>query len=160
MDAVLAAAAVVTLERVLRPGWVRVVGDRIDTVGEGAPPRADVLDLGDSILVAGFVDVHCHGGGGASFGEDADASARAAAAHLARGTTTVIASLVTGPQDRMKREMRLSCSACRGRTIAGVHLEGPWLSHAQCGAHDPSQLRAPAPAEVRALARATPSCGW
>ncbi len=151
MIAVLAAAAVVTPERVLRPGWVRVVGDLIDAVGEGLPPIGDVTDLGDSILVAGFVDVHCHGGGGASFGEDVEASARAAAAHLAHGTTSVVASLVTGPQDRMLREIASLASLVEDGTVAGVHLEGPWLSHAQCGAHDPSQLRAPSMVEVQAL---------
>ncbi|MFC6237519.1 N-acetylglucosamine-6-phosphate deacetylase [Longivirga aurantiaca] len=151
MDAVLVAAAVVTPERVLRPGWVRVVGDRIDGVGEGPPLGGGVTDLGDSILVAGLVDVHCHGGGGESFGADAEASAGAAAAHLAHGTTSVVASLVSGPQDRMLREIASLASLVEDGVIAGVHLEGPWLSHAQCGAHDPSQLRAPSPGEVRAL---------
>ena len=151
MDAVLAAAAVVTPERVLRPGWVRVVGGRIDSVGEGLPPAGVLADLGDAVLVAGFVDVHCHGGGGESFGEDATASARAAAAHLAHGTTSVVASLVTGPQDRMMREIASLAGLVEDGLIAGVHLEGPWLSHAQCGAHDPSQLRAPSPAELQAF---------
>ncbi len=151
MDAVLTAAAVVTPERVLRPGWVRVVGDRIAAVGEGAASDGQVHDLGDVVLVAGFVDVHCHGGGGAAFGEDVEASARAASSHLAHGSTTVVASLVTGPRDRMLREIDSLTSLAEDGIIAGVHLEGPWLSHAQCGAHDPAQLRSPDPDEVRAL---------
>jgi N-acetylglucosamine-6-phosphate deacetylase len=35
--------------------------------------------------------------------------------------------------------------------VAGIHLEGPWLSTARCGAHDPAQLRDAAPAEIDAL---------
>ncbi|MGD9955304.1 MAG: N-acetylglucosamine-6-phosphate deacetylase [Candidatus Nanopelagicales bacterium] len=151
MDAVLVAAAVVALDRVHRPGWVQVAGGRIEAVGAGAPPPGEVVDLGDAVLVPGFVDVHCHGGGGASFGEDADASAAAAAAHLAHGTTSVVASLVTGPHDRMLREIASLAALVDDSVIAGIHLEGPWLSHAQCGAHDPQQLRAPALEEVRAL---------
>lgn len=151
MDAVLAAAAVVTPERVLRPGWVHVVGDGIAAVGEGEAPDGEVHDLGDAVVVAGFVDVHCHGGGGASFGEDPAAGARAAATHLARGTTSLLASLVSGPHDRTLREIASLTCLVQDGVIAGVHLEGPWLSHAQCGAHDPAQLRRPDPAEVRAL---------
>jgi N-acetylglucosamine-6-phosphate deacetylase len=151
MDAVLTAAAVVTPGRVLRPGWVHVVGDRIAAVGEGAARDGKVHDLGDVVLVAGFVDVHCHGGGGDSFGEDPEAGAHAAAAHLAHGTTSVVASLVTGPRDRILREIASLASLVEDGVIAGVHLEGPWLSHAQCGAHDPAQLRSPDPDEVGAL---------
>lgn len=153
MDAVLAAAAVVTLDRVLRPGWVRVVGGRIDAAGEGAAPAGGppVVDLGDAILVPGFVDVHCHGGGGSSFGEDVEASLHAAATHRAHGTTTIVASLVTGPTDRLTREIASLASLVEDGVVAGIHLEGPWLSHAQCGAHDPVHLRPPDPAEVRAL---------
>lgn len=151
MDAVLVAAAVVALDRVHRPGWVRVVGDRIEAVGEGAPPEGDVIDLGDAVLVPGFVDVHCHGGGGSAFGADPDASAAAAAAHLAHGTTSVVASLVTGPRDRMMAEIASLAGLVESGLVAGIHLEGPWLSHAQCGAHDPAHLRAPERDEVLAL---------
>jgi N-acetylglucosamine-6-phosphate deacetylase len=151
MDAVLTASAVVTPERVLRPGWLRVVGDRIAAVGEGVARDGQVHDLGDVVLVAGFVDVHCHGGGGAAFGEDVEAGARAAAAHREHGTTSVVASLVTGPSDRILREIASLASLVEDGVIAGVHLEGPWLSHAQCGAHDPAQLHSPDPDEVRAL---------
>jgi N-acetylglucosamine-6-phosphate deacetylase len=151
MDLVIAASAVVTAERVLRPGWVRVIDDRISGVGEGAPPAGPVEDHGDALLVAGFVDVHCHGGGGHAFGEDPVASAAAAGLHLAHGTTTVLASLVSGPRDRMLREIRALSPLVHSGVLAGVHLEGPWLALSQCGAHDPAQLRAPEPHEVSAL---------
>ncbi|OBH88594.1 N-acetylglucosamine-6-phosphate deacetylase, partial [Mycobacterium sp. E2989] len=35
--------------------------------------------------------------------------------------------------------------------VAGIHLEGPWLSRARCGAHDPARMRDPDPAEIDAL---------
>ena len=163
------AAAVVTPSAVLRPGWVEVAGGRITAVGgsvgpgsvadgDGAgrpasgvtgPGAGDaVVDLGDVLLVPGFVDLHCHGGGGASFGADAAQSLRAVDAHLAHGSTSVMASLVTGPADRMAGEIAALTELVDDGSLVGVHLEGPWLSSAQCGAHDPAQLRPPSPSEV------------
>jgi N-acetylglucosamine-6-phosphate deacetylase len=145
---VLTASVVVTPDGVLRPGWVRITGDRIDVVGEGVCADPTATDLGDVVLVAGFVDVHCHGGGGASFGDGAEDAARAADLHLAHGTTTVMASLVTGSRERLSSQIDALTPLVADGTLAGVHLEGPWLSSAQCGAHDATQLRAPVPDEV------------
>jgi N-acetylglucosamine-6-phosphate deacetylase len=152
----LRAAAVVAPGRVLRPGWVRVRGDRIVALGEGEPahdPAApdEVVDLGDVLIVPGFVDLHCHGGGGASFGAGAGAAATAAALHLTHGTTTLMASLVSGPRDRLRREIAALAPLVEAGVLAGVHLEGPWLASAYCGAHDPAHLRHPDPDEVDEL---------
>jgi N-acetylglucosamine-6-phosphate deacetylase len=100
------------------------------------------------VLVAGFVDLHCHGGGGASFGDGVAGAVRAAELHLAHGTTTVVASLVTGSRARISSQIDALAPLVVDGTLAGVHLEGPWLSSAQCGAHDRAQLRAPEPDEV------------
>jgi N-acetylglucosamine-6-phosphate deacetylase len=154
MDLMLAAAAVVTPERVLRPGWVHVVGSLVAAVGEGPAPVSDarvIEDLDDAVLVAGFVDAHCHGGGGSSFGEDDVASAAAAQAHLEHGTTSAMASLVSGPIERLQREIRALAPLVQGGLLAGVHLEGPWLARSRCGAHDPTQVRWPESHEVSAL---------
>jgi N-acetylglucosamine-6-phosphate deacetylase len=147
---------VVAHDRVLRPGWIDVVDGRIQALGEGVPGSSDptapgLVDLGGCVVVPGFVDLHCHGGGGASFGADPEESARAIAAHLAHGTTSVMASLVTGPRERLRREIELLAPLVAMDALLGVHLEGPWLSAAQCGAHDLRQLRAPDPAEVDEL---------
>jgi N-acetylglucosamine-6-phosphate deacetylase len=127
---------------------------RIRDVGASDGPVDDpagTVDLGDCVVVPGFVDLHCHGGGGASFGADAEESVRAIATHLAHGTTSLMASLVTGPSDRLRREIDALAPLVADDALLGVHLEGPWLSAAQCGAHDPRQLRDPAPSEVDEL---------
>ena len=64
---ILTAAAVVVDGRVYRPGWLEVTGDRIVAAGRGPAPRPADLDLGDHTVVPGFVDIHCHGGGGGAF---------------------------------------------------------------------------------------------
>ena len=44
--------------------------------------------------------------------------------------------------------MRALAEATRDGIIAGIHLEGPWLSRARCGAHDHTRMRDPDPAEI------------
>lgn len=143
----IAAGAVVGDGRVRRPGWVSVADGRIAGCGAGAPPGpAD--DVGDCVVVPGFIDMHCHGGDGVSY---ACAPERAAALHAAHGTTGGLASLVTAAPEVLLSQVRTLASATRRGVVDGIHLEGPWLSRAHCGAHDCRWLRAPEGAEVDAL---------
>ena len=151
MDHLLTAAAVVTPERVLRPGWIRTSGSQLVEVAAGVPTDVPTWALGEHVLVPGFVDVHCHGGGGSSFGVLPEASAAAASAHLRHGTTSLLASLVSGPLERLLEEIHALEPLVEDGRLAGIHLEGPWLSPAQCGAHDRHQLRPPARDEVSKL---------
>ncbi len=155
-DVILTASHVVTPARVLAPGWLRLDGDRIIEVGEGAPPQTpDVdraVDLGDTTIVPGFVDLHVHGGGGASFETGtSDAADLVAATHLAHGTTSMAASLVTDTRERMVDAVRELALLVQDGRLAGVHLEGPWLSPQRSGAHHPGSLSSPDPAAVDAL---------
>jgi N-acetylglucosamine-6-phosphate deacetylase len=136
-------------------GWVEIEGDRIVATGAGAPPRPADVDLGDAVLVPGFVDMHVHGGAGAAFPDgDAETALRAVGFHRAHGTTTMVASLVAaGPDDLLKTVDALAELVADGE-LAGVHLEGPWLAEGRCGAHDPRQLRDPDPGELDRLLRA------
>ncbi|MBO0896050.1 N-acetylglucosamine-6-phosphate deacetylase [Arthrobacter sunyaminii] len=96
------------------------------------------------LAVPGLVDLHCHGGYGVDF-PSADASAARTALHRmhAAGSTTVLASLVTAaPADLLSGLEMLSGLAAAG-DIAGIHLEGPFLAAARCGAQDPRWLRSP-----------------
>jgi N-acetylglucosamine-6-phosphate deacetylase len=140
------------LDAVSRPGWLEIDGDRIVACGSGAPPRGVDLDYPDGVVVPGFVDMHVHGGGGFSYSTgDPDEVARAAAFHRAHGTTTTLASLVTAAPDVLLTQVQNLADAVRAGVVAGIHLEGPWLSSARCGAHDVTQLRDPDPAEIDSI---------
>src|SRR3954452_14418175 len=102
---VLAGHRLVTPERVLAPGWVAVDRERIVEVGTGDPPGR-VHDLGPVTLVPGFVDLHCHGGDGASFRQGGDASRQALLAHRRHGTTSTVASLATDTLVAMGTQIR------------------------------------------------------
>ncbi|HXS86550.1 MAG TPA: N-acetylglucosamine-6-phosphate deacetylase [Mycobacterium sp.] len=148
----IAAGTVVLDQGVCRPGWVHTSGTTIVGCGAGLAPQSPDVDLPDATLVPGFVDIHAHGGGGASY-IDGDVSEvlRAAAFHRAHGTTTTLASLVTAAPADLLTAVRGLAGATRDGVIAGIHLEGPWLSAAHCGAHDLSAMRDATPAEIDAL---------
>jgi N-acetylglucosamine-6-phosphate deacetylase len=120
--------------------------------GSGLPPRPADVDMPQALVVPGFVDMHAHGGGGASYTDANDADIlRAAMFHRRHGTTTTLASLVTASPADLLTAVAVLAESTRAGTVAGIHLEGPWLSPARCGAHDPTQLRDPTPAEIDAL---------
>lgn len=148
---VLSAARVVTGSEVLAPGWVEYDAGRVRAVGSGRPAHVD-RDLGPTVIVPGFVDMHVHGGGGGSFPTGEVASAvQAVHTHRRHGTTTTMASLVTASPDELLSSVAMLAELVEDGVIAGVHLEGPWISAERCGAHDPGQLRDPDPAEIRRL---------
>ncbi|MGC3993994.1 MAG: N-acetylglucosamine-6-phosphate deacetylase [Propionicimonas sp.] len=132
-------------------GWVEVAGERIAAVGAGEPPRpADETLAG--LVVPGYVDVHAHGGGGASFvTEDADVARQVLAAHRRHGVTTMVASLVTGSLPDLRRQVACLAGLVGSGELAGIHLEGPWLATLYKGAHPARLLRDPAPDEVADL---------
>ena len=133
-----------------RPGWLETSGERILACGSGPPPRPADDDFPDCTVVPGFIDVHVHGGGGASY-TDTDGITAAAEFHLRHGTTTTLASLVTSSPAELIEGVRALAAASQRGTIAGVHLEGPWLSPGRCGAHDPTRMRDLDPDEIDAV---------
>lgn len=146
------ADTVATGAELLHPGWIDIDHDRIRTVGTGAPPRPADHDLGPATLVPGFVDMHVHGGGGGAFPEATAAASRSAVGlHRRHGTTTMIASLVTAHPAELLRQVRVLAEQVRDGLLAGIHLEGPWLSGRRCGAHQRSALRDPDPDELDRL---------
>jgi N-acetylglucosamine-6-phosphate deacetylase len=152
----LAGARVVTPDGVLEHGWIQIAGDRIEAVGSGEP-AALAADLGGGWILPGFADIHVHGGGGASFTEGgSDDARRAARFHREHGSTRIVASLVTAPVDELAERCSMLADLADEGVIDGIHLEGPFLSHARCGAQDPRYLIDPDVAvfeRLRAAAR-------
>ncbi|MEV0053941.1 N-acetylglucosamine-6-phosphate deacetylase [Saccharopolyspora shandongensis] len=151
-ELILAGGQVVTADGVLDRGWVRVSGGQIAAVGSGPAPDGPAVDLAGRWLVPGFVDIHCHGGGGGSFtGIELDQSHAAINTHRAHGTTTMLASLVSAPLPDLAKQISALSELVVDGALAGIHLEGPFLSAARCGAHDPAILRPPEAAAVQQL---------
>ncbi len=145
-DRLLTGGRVVTPEGVLSPGWIRLAGHVIDAVGSGQPRTGDlsVTDLRGYWVLPGFVDMHVHGGGGMSFTEGSREDARHAAEfHRGHGTTSIVASLVTAPLAELEARAALLAGLAADGVLAGLHLEGPFLSAVRCGAQDPRHMIAP-----------------
>lgn len=151
---------VVTPDEVLDDGIVVLDGPAIAWVGPAgrAPePWARMLPaVGEDTILPGLVDVHCHGGGGASFPDAGgpDELVRGAAEHLRHGTTTLVASLVTAPPDQLLARAALVADAVGAGVLAGLHLEGPFLSPRRCGAQNPKDMLPGDPGLVREVAAA------
>ncbi|GGM33289.1 N-acetylglucosamine-6-phosphate deacetylase [Dactylosporangium sucinum] len=147
---VVSGVRVVAGDRVIDNGFVRIEGDRIAEVD-----ASDKSENDGHTVVPGFVDIHVHGGGGATFttGDPVDAR-RAARYHLGHGTTTMLASLVTSPPELMMSATKAFAPLVAEGLLAGVHFEGPYLSQARCGAQNPAHLRHPSLDELSALIEA------
>lgn len=147
---IISAATVLIDQELQKEVWLEVEDGLIRSINSGSTPEYDYRY--DGILIPGFVDIHCHGGGGKYFSSLTDAEiSQVIATHRAGGTVAGLASLVTEPIPNLLEQIkRLVPFAERGE-IAGIHLEGPYLSHARCGAHEPALLRTPTISEVQTL---------
>ncbi|MGP3735102.1 N-acetylglucosamine-6-phosphate deacetylase [Streptomyces sp. GDS52] len=155
---VLTGARVVLPTGTVDDGRVTVDGTRITATAPANAPSdtpesaAETLDLTGHWLVPGFVDLHNHGGGGASFTSGTvDDVLKGIHTHRLHGTTTLVASTVTGDLDFLARRAGLLAELAEQGDIAGVHFEGPFISPCRKGAHSEELLRDPDPAEVRKL---------
>lgn len=148
------AGRLVTGTGVHTPGWVEVEAGLVVAVGGGTPPcpldpsRGDV-DLRAATVVPGFVDIHSHGGGSGAFTDATPESTQAAVdLHRRHGTTSLIASTVAAHPDALLHQVGVLGEQVQDGLIAGIHLEGPWLSPNRLGAHELAALRDPDAAEI------------
>lgn len=144
---------------------ITATGDPETADAQAAPPGAadaaathpaagevETIDLTGHWLVPGFVDIHVHGGGGASFSAGTPEEAlRTIDTHRRHGTTTMLASTVTGELADLTHQAGVLAELVEQGELAGIHFEGPFIARNRCGAHQPELLRAPDPATVRKL---------
>jgi N-acetylglucosamine-6-phosphate deacetylase len=135
-------------------GWLLAEDGRIAAMGQGAAPPLDAprYDAAGCALLPGFIDVHVHGSIGHEAMDATPEALDALARHFARhGVTGFLATTWTDAPDRIDAALR-SAAAYRGvsdgAAVLGVHLEGPYLNPAKCGAQNPALIRRAPPDEV------------
>ena len=130
--------------------WIEVSENLIRSINSGVHPAPD--QIVDGTVIPGFVDIHCHGGGGKYFSALTPCEIHSVVeTHRGHGTTSLFASLVTEPIDVLTTQIERLKPFVESGQIAGIHLEGPYLSHARCGAHDPALLVHPELSEIKEL---------
>jgi N-acetylglucosamine-6-phosphate deacetylase len=145
----------------IAPGYVRIDGEVIGQTGASSPrPGSAEVELDDGYLVPGFVDLQVNG----YFGEDfqtADPAgwARASCLLPSTGTTAFLPTLITAPADQLAASLRAAAKfvpdlPARGARVAGVHLEGPFISPLRRGAHNPAWITEATPAAITGLLQA------
>jgi N-acetylglucosamine-6-phosphate deacetylase len=142
--------AVVLPDRVVPHGLVALNGTHIIGVWDlEAAPRPEGQDerhttkLEKGYIAPGYIDLHVHGGGGADFSQgDAEGVAVITETHARHGTTGLLATTLTLPEDVILRALRAAKAAPRrGARILGFHIEGPFINAKLKGAQDERYVR-------------------
>ena len=119
------------------------------------PPEADIVDLGGGILAPGFIDLQVNGGGGVMLNDHPDLASieTICRAHMPFGTTALLPTLITDTPEITAAAIAAGAEAARRKLpgFLGLHLEGPHLSLARKGAHDPKLIRPMNEADQAAL---------
>jgi len=142
---------------VLEPGYVAVRDGRISAVAAGPPPGRADIELTEGVLLPGFVDLQVNGYFGVEMGAaDAGGWALVAERLPETGTTAFLPTYITAPVADLAAALRSAAAfvpAMPGGAarVLGVHVEGPFISPARRGAHNPSWIVPPSPAAVGEL---------
>ena len=153
--------------RIFTPrGWMRgafeVLDGRFGEIRPGDTCPAGVTDLGGAKVLPGLVDIHIHGAAGADFSDgDPEGLRRMGRFLAARGVTSFAPTSMTLPYDALEKAYAAARALHDRRPrgcarVVGIHMEGPFLSHAKRGAQNPAFLRLP---DADALERLQAACG-
>jgi N-acetylglucosamine-6-phosphate deacetylase len=129
---------------------IQHIGSRADIE---IPSNASIVDFGDATLAPGLIDIHIHGGAGHDVMESGPHALPCIEKLLFRhGVTSYLPTTVTGPLDLTLAALDRLADAVeqnhpdegdgRCRPV-GIHVEGPFLSHARRGVHPPAHLLQP-----------------
>ncbi|MFC6356973.1 N-acetylglucosamine-6-phosphate deacetylase [Luethyella okanaganae] len=128
--------------------WLLAEGERILATGTGdgwrasAPHDAEITNAGGAWLTPGFIDLHCHGGGGYDFDHTAEGIEAALRMHRSHGTTRAVLSLIANPLSTLRGSLDVIAAVTDADPLVlGSHLEGPFLAKARRGAHNAEYLR-------------------
>ncbi len=135
----------------LATGWVLIEDGRIGEIGQGTAPipsDAARIDLQESLLAPGMIDVHVHGALGVDVMDGNPESLRRMAGFYAQhGVTSFLATTTTADPETLlaavENVARVMTKGTGGAALLGVHVEGPYIDSGRRGAQDATYIRVP-----------------
>ena len=146
----------VILDNFVLQAWIGIENGRIVYVGDVKPKAEKYYDFKDKYVSPGFIDLHTHGAGGFDFlKEDPNGIIQGTRLQMAHGATTILPTISAAPFSDMYKAIKNIAQAMKSKeqkpNILGVHMEGPYLSKAQCGAQCTDYITSPKPEEYKKL---------
>ncbi len=154
MKKVIKKAKIITDGKIIVGHNVLIDNEKIVSIDTKLHNDCEAIDLEEKYLLPGLIDLHCHGGNGFEFIDGTEESIRGACdIHAAHGTKIIYPTISATDYDTMYRSLEAieKIKDDLSITVPGVHLEGPYLSLAMCGAQNGNIIRMPDENEYRKL---------
>lgn len=125
---------------------VRTEGGKITMIAQELPekPGEEVVELGEDLLIPGFIDLHTHGCIGYDFSTASkEEIEKMCGFYLSRGITSVAGTTMTMDYEDYKKAAETIgdyMESADNHNLIGINMEGPFLSVEKKGAHDPQYI--------------------
>lgn len=147
-------ATIITDGKIIEGVGILVKDGKIVDLLSSQPNDCKVVDLDGKYIAPGFIDLHCHGGDGSEFIDGTEEVViKACSIHAKHGTKVLYPTISATDYDTMVKSLEAIEKAkdSANLIIAGVHLEGPYLSLDMCGAQNGNIIRKPNAKEYESL---------
>ncbi len=136
-------------------GYLYVEDGKIVEISKTEKPCGETYDFTGHYVSPGFIDLHTHGAGGHAFmNSTVEDVIEGCKYHLNYGTTCILPTISAGAFPVMRDaviNIQKAMESGKAPTILGAHLEGPYLSKAQCGAQNTAYITPPVQADYESL---------
>lgn len=142
----------ITPSKIIEDGLVVIEDGKIVSVGKKSkssiPKNANVINAEGKYISPGFIDIQINGGEGSDTLDGTFAAIKQIVDfHLKNGVTGILLTLVSASIDKtldvLKSIREFKQKNSLGKFILGAHIEGPYISLSQLGAHNPKFITKP-----------------